>query len=286
VGDVGVEAGDGVAGAAAADGDVLAALARVGAGADGGVLGFGLGAPALADVGSALAPGLCTFALRAEKGTWYRLFMSEERRRKARVSVQLPCTLKGPETSAKGEVLDISTIGAKIVTPEKAAGDDEDVTLVLDGIDVDARVMYARERDGKMVSGVQFMAMDAEAYRAIEAFVEGVLEGDGGGNREHPRVQHRVQVLCKTPKRAKGMLQDISRGGMRVLVEDTVKVGDSLTAEITVGKLKEPLVLTGEVVRVKSDDKGEKHLAGVKLSDVPPDSQRLLDKLLATLLKK
>ncbi len=212
--------------------------------------------------------------------------MSEERRRRARVSIQLPCTLKGPETSAQGDILDISTIGAKVVTPEKAAVDDDDVTLSTDGLEVTGRVMYARERDGKWVNGVQFLAMDAEEYGQIESFVEGVLEGDGGGKREHPRVQHRVQVMCKTPKRAKGMLQDISRGGMRVLVEDTVKVGDSLTAEIMVGKLKDPLVLSGEVVRVKTDDAGEKHLAGVKLGDVPPDSQRLLDKLLATLLKK
>ncbi len=211
--------------------------------------------------------------------------MAEERRRRARVSVQLPCTLKGPETSAKGEILDISTIGAKVRAPERAAGDDDEVTLVTDGLEVVGRVMYARERDGMVVSGIQFLAMDAEDFRAIESFVTGTLEGDGGGAREHPRVQHRVQVVCKTSKRAKGMLHDISRGGMRVMVEDTVEVGDSLTAEIKVGKLDTPLVLTGEVVRVKSDAKGEKHLAGVKLGDIPPESQQLLDRLLSMILK-
>ena len=211
--------------------------------------------------------------------------MSEERRRRARVAVQLPCTLTGPDKSVAGELLDISTIGAKIVTRDRAAKDDEDVKLEAEGLEVAGRIMYARERNGSIVSGVQFMALDADLYRAIEAFVDAALEGSGGGKREHPRVQHRVQVVCRTSKRAKGMLLDISKGGMRVLVEDTVAVGDSLTAEITVGKFPEPLVLTGEVVRVKSDEKGEKHMAGVKLGEIPDESKALLDKLLARLLK-
>jgi c-di-GMP-binding flagellar brake protein YcgR len=127
--------------------------------------------------------------------------------------------------------------------------------------------------------------MDAEEFRAIEAFVESALGGDGGGKRAHPRVQHRIEVICKTSKRAKGMLHDISRGGMRVLVEDAVAVGDSLTAEILFGKLEKPLVLTGQVVRVKTDETGQKQLAGVKLGDVPEESQQLLDKLLKMLLQ-
>jgi c-di-GMP-binding flagellar brake protein YcgR len=211
--------------------------------------------------------------------------MSEERRRRARVAVQLPCTLAGPDKSAAGEIFDISTIGARVVTETQSAKDDDDVELSAEGLKVTGRIMYARERDGKVVSGVQFLAMDADIYRAVEAFVEATLEGSGGGKREHPRVQHLVQVMCRTSKRAKGMLQDISKGGMRVLVEDAVKVGDNLTAEITVGKLKDPLILIGKVVRVKSDASGEKHLAGVKLGDIPPESQELLDKLLSMVLK-
>jgi len=211
--------------------------------------------------------------------------MSEERRRRARIAIQLPCTLSGIDGPVQGEILDVSTIGAKVVTESRAANDDDDVALKAEGLQVAGRIMYARERDGKIVNGVQFMATDAEAYRSVEAFVAALMEGDGGGKREHPRVQHRVQVVCRTSKRAKGMLQDISKGGMRVLVEDVVKVGDELTAEITVGKLEEKLVLTGKVVRVKSDDAGEKHLAGVKLGDIPDDMRGLLDKLLAMIMK-
>lgn len=211
--------------------------------------------------------------------------MSEERRRRARVAIQLPCTLKGPDKSAEGQIHDISTIGARVVSSERAADDMQDVELVTKGLEVSGRIMYSRERDGKFVTGVQFMAMDADLYRSVEKFVEDTLSGDGGGKREHPRVQHRVQVVCKTSKRAKGMLHDISRGGMRVLVEDVVKVGDELTAEIKVGNLEKRLVLTGEVVRVKSDEAGEKHMAGVKLGDVPEESRALLDKLLTSILK-
>jgi c-di-GMP-binding flagellar brake protein YcgR len=211
--------------------------------------------------------------------------MSEERRRRARVAIQLSCTLRGPDASASGEILDLSTIGARVKTSEHAAKDDDDVVLAAEGFEVSGRVMYARARAGEVVSGVQFLAMDADEFRAIEAFVESALGGDGGGKRAHPRVQHRIEVVCKTSKRAKGMLHDISRGGMRVLVEDAVAVGDSLTAEIRIGKLDKPLVLTGEVVRVKTDESGQKHLAGVKLAEVPAESQKLLDKLLKMLLQ-
>jgi len=211
--------------------------------------------------------------------------MSEERRRRARIAVEIPCTLVGPSASAGGHIRDVSAVGAKVITAHRVANDDDPVELRSERLTVKGRVMYARERDGKILSGIQFLDLDAERYRNVVAFIEGALEGDGGGKRAHPRVQHRIEVVCRTSKRAKGMLHDISRGGMRILVEDTVAVGDELTAEITIGKLPEPLLLTGKVVRVKSDEAGEKHLAGVKLGDIPQESQGLLDRLLDALLK-
>lgn len=212
--------------------------------------------------------------------------MSEERRRRARIAVEISCTLLGPAASSGGHIHDLSGVGAKVVTAVRIANDDDPVELRAEGLSVAGRVMYARERDGKIVSGIQFLDLDAERYGKVVAFLETALEGDGGGKRAHPRVQHRIQVMCRTSKRAKGMLHDISRGGMRVLVEDSVAVGDELTAEVTIGKLPEPLLLTGKVVRVKSDEEGEKHLAGVKLENIPPASQALLDRLLDALLKE
>ncbi|MBW2464753.1 MAG: PilZ domain-containing protein [Deltaproteobacteria bacterium] len=211
--------------------------------------------------------------------------MSEERRRRARIAVEIPCTLVGPSATGGGHIYDFSSIGAKVITGHRVASDDDPVELRADGLTVNGRVMYARERDGKIVSGIQFLDLDAERYRAVVTFIEGALEGDGGGKRADPRVQHRVEVVCETSKRAKAMLHDISRGGMRVFIEDTVTVGDELTAEITIGTLSEPLLLTGSVVRVKSVDAGNKQLVGVKLGEVPEESQGLLDRLLAHLLE-
>jgi Tfp pilus assembly protein PilZ len=197
--------------------------------------------------------------------------------------------MKGSGGTHAGTLVDISAVGAKVVTTVRVAEDRESIELVLEGKDgspslvLAARVMFARERDGKISSGVQFMDLDAARHRALHAYLAGALEGDGGGSREHPRISHRVDVTLKTPDRARAALDNISRGGFGVVADFEVAVGEPLTVFLRVGKLETPLELPGKVVRTKPMDKG-RHQVGVKLDPLPPASQKLLDELLAALV--
>jgi hypothetical protein len=209
--------------------------------------------------------------------------MVEERRRHARVAVERRCTLVGPAGIVDGTMRDFSRVGAKIATDERVAAEGERVELRCEDLVVPARVMYSRPRDGKILSGIQFVEVDAARDRALTAFLEAMLAGGGGGQRAHPRVQLRARVVCSSPRRATGVLQDVSRGGIRVLLDQPAQVGDEITVEVVIGKLDRPLVLAGSVVRVESDDESERHVAGVRLGELTPADASLLAKLLAAL---
>ena len=145
--------------------------------------------------------------------------------------------------------------------------------------------MYFRERDGAVIHGVQFLELDADKHRALGAFIEAVLRGGGGGDREHPRVQRRVEVVCKTKTRARAVLQDISKGGLRVAIDDLeVSQGDEIEIAVSIGKLPKPLALHGRVVRT-SDVDGLR-FAGVRLDALDAADAALLDQLLTALVSK
>ena len=217
--------------------------------------------------------------------------MGIERRRHARIAVDQSCTLQGSAGTVEATLRDISMVGAKVVSARPAAAELERVELSVEpaaghgGVRVEARIMYQRERDGVTSSGIQFMGMDAEVHRRVTELVEAMLFGEGGGQREHPRISHRVEVVCATKGRARAVLQDISRGGVRLTLgaDQSVVDGQAITVTVSVGKLDKTLELRGHVVRVVTDAAGVRH-AGVRLGPLDDGTEKLLYQLLKILV--
>lgn len=216
--------------------------------------------------------------------------MSAERRSHARIAVEIPCTLSAASGECDALMRDISAVGAKLVSATRIADDYEGLELRVEpagahaGLLVKARVMYQRERDEGIVTGVQFLDLDADAHRALTSFLAAALGGEGGGLRKHPRVSRRIEIVCSTKKRAKAVLEDISRGGVAlVLPADEAALGDPIEVSVMIGKLDRPLELRGEVVRTALDAEGNCH-CGVRLHELTPGSAKLLDKLLGILV--
>lgn len=210
--------------------------------------------------------------------------MGEERRRAARIAVQIPCRARGERAEVEAVLRDVSAVGARLVVPEPVADDLGAVALEVpagdahEGLSVRGRVMYHRDRPEGVVLGVQFLDLDADGHRALMRFLEAVLEGEGGGDREHPRVAHRVEVTCRTKDRAKAVLEDVSKGGLRLRVPEALPPGEPIEVSLTVGKLDRPLSLSGEVVRSETVD-GEVY-AAVKLDELAGADAAMLEKLL------
>ena len=216
--------------------------------------------------------------------------VSEDRRSHARVAVEIPCTLSGPAGDTEAVMQDISAVGARVVSPTLVADDYEELELSVEsdgaseGIRVKARVMYHRSRAEGIAAGIQFIEMDAATHRSVTGFLAAVLAGEGGGAREHPRVSRRIDVVCLTKTRARAMLEDISRGGIRVMLEDgTAEPGDQIEVIVTIGKLDRPLSLQGAIVRTKLDEEGHCH-AGVRISALTPATEALVAHLLKALV--
>jgi hypothetical protein len=214
--------------------------------------------------------------------------VSDERRRFPRLALERSCTLRGAGDSQEAKLVDISAVGARIVSASRPAGDRESLEIVLprdDGpaLSLTARVMYSRERDGSVVAGMQFTDLDADRHRALLVYLGQALDGDGGGARQHPRLTHRVPVKLSTPKSTRAALENISRGGVAVIVDEPIAVGDPLTITLSIGKMETPLELEGTVVRVKPTGDGRTQ-AGVRLVELLPEAQALLDELLEYLV--
>lgn len=217
--------------------------------------------------------------------------MSEERRRSARVAVEIACSVRGDGGEAvEATMRDVSAVGARLVVPEPVAEDLAPLELDVPETDgrpslrVGGRVMYHRDRPEGIVLGVQFIDMDAAIHRRVGDFLEAILGGEGGGQREHPRVAQRIEVSCRTKDRAKAVLEDISKGGLRLRVPEEMDAGEPIEVAIAFGKLDEPLTLSGQVVRTKRVDDG-RVFAAVKLDELSEANAQLLERLMSALVR-
>lgn len=211
--------------------------------------------------------------------------MGDERRRAARIAVEVPCRATGAHAEVDAVLRDVSAVGARLVVPEAVADDLEPVSLEVpageshEGLSVKGRVMYHRDRPEGVVLGVQFLDLDAEGHRRLMRFLEAMLAGEGGGQREHPRVSQRIDVTCRTKARAQAVLEDVSKGGLRLRVPEEMDAGEPIEVSVTFGKLDAPLSLKGRVLRTKTSSDG-RVFAAVKLDPLEEDAEAMLEKLL------
>jgi len=214
--------------------------------------------------------------------------MSDERRAHARISVEHACVLLGPEETCAGLVRDVSPVGAQVVAERPVAPEDGDLLFRIEAqegrqeLDVRARVIYARQRLGELVMGLQFVDMDAATHRAVHAYVDAVVAGSGGRQREHPRVQVQVGVVCQTKSEIQAVMRDLSQGGLSVELDEQVETGEPITVTITLGSLPKPLQLSGEVVHVRTLPTGRQHV-GVRFSQLVGDAKATLRSLVTSL---
>jgi hypothetical protein len=207
-----------------------------------------------------------------------------ERRSSPRLAVELPATVEVEGAARDAIVRDVSAVGAQLETSvELGEARKAEVVLripetaQLPGLEVVGRVMYSRLRYGRVRSGIQFTELDAAGHRAVHALLQAVLGLPGGGDRSHPRLHHRHTLVCRSKEEVRAHLNDISRGGLSVISEGTLTVGDLITTSLVVGSLR-PLELPGRVVRVS----GSK--IGIELSTLSPETDALLQKLMTALL--
>ena len=212
-----------------------------------------------------------------------------ERRSSPRLAVEIPSPVELDGETHAGVLRDVSAVGARVETTDRLA-ENARAHLVLrvaeasdvPELTVSGRVMYSRERDGRIHTGIQFIELDAERHRAVHAFLTAIVDRDGGGDRAHPRVHHRHELVAQSKTEVRAYLNDISAGGLSITMEEPVTVGDEITTSFKVGSLR-ALVLPGEVVRVEQNDDGS-HRIGIELGELDDETNALLKKLIKALL--
>ena len=101
-------------------------------------------------------------------------------------------------------------------------------------------------------------------------------------NRKFIRLQSAVSLRCKPvvkkgrfgrPKATHCQVKDIGGGGLRVVVDSEMRIGDLLNLEISIPHLSEAIEAVGEVVwfsKTRSKDH-EIREAGLRFRDIRPE---------------
>ncbi len=134
-----------------------------------------------------------------------------------------------------------------------------------------------------IVMTVQFMVGEASVRRDVDALLTLLLGGDGGGLREHPRVSYGMPITLGEPP-FKGELLDLSMGGLSLVTDGPVAVGERLRVRIPHPSGHRHLVLLGLTVSRKPDPKGAR--VGVRFDPLPDDVRAELSAALSELLRR
>src|SRR5262245_49776991 len=140
--------------------------------------------------------------------------MSEE----AYIQLSTSINVVGPKGSAPATLVELSRAGARLVSRLQLG--DAGATLVLDLGDTKVRARVVRSTAGarEHSTSVLFLASEAAEQQGLQQMIAKLMAGDGGGKRKHPRVARRVDMRYGNLHELQAQLQDISRGGLSMIV--------------------------------------------------------------------
>lgn len=177
-----------------------------------------------------------------------------DQRKYARIEANIACTVATSVDAFEAEIANLSKSGAGVLGPPAAAKVSETITLMLERVGdlvslaVPGQVVRTEERGERMLYGVAFSALPPDQEAQLVELLQYVSSGKGTGRRTHPRVAARVEVGCRTEGIFRGMLNDLSRGGLSVKTLRDVEPGETMTVSFGVPGLKDIVEVTGEVV--------------------------------------
>lgn len=215
-----------------------------------------------------------------------------EQRAHARIETDLVGTLRVDRGASSARIRDLSVAGALVMAPPGLAAAGAAVILELEGsggspLSLNARVIW---RDAHLTGGhygLQFESLTPPQTEGLRRCLDQVLLGRGQGTREYPRVHRRIGVEVKSLEHASAMMLDISRGGLGIISDTPVVLGDHLELLIEFSLeapgLDQPLSLPSDVVRVSPAAAGQYQI-GLKFAPLEAARQQQLDGLIRALL--
>ena len=140
-------------------------------------------------------------------------------------------------------------------------------------------------KDGIKGMGIQFLMVEPKLEEQLNGFIDHLLELQGEGNREHPRVSSQLMVkFSNVDDLTEAFALNISRGGLFIQTDSPFKLRERVEILLVHPETNEELPLSGIVVHRRETlhevtDVVSRGI-GVKFVDLSPDIQTRLSRFI------
>jgi c-di-GMP-binding flagellar brake protein YcgR len=211
----------------------------------------------------------------------------EENRVHARIHVSTKIDVASPDGMVEAELKDLSKGGARFFSLTSVGLIGETVELflpALDGSDIAVMAQIIRNEladEGRMVA-VRFDAVEPAMARALSDLIELLLSSTGGGPRKHPRVARRIEIRFGALGELRGILQDISEGGLLMTIAEALSLYEDVDVIVPDLGGQELLTLHGHVTHQRKVEKedGIAYQVGLEFRDMRPESRGCVEAIL------
>ena len=216
-----------------------------------------------------------------------------EQRVHARIHVSTKVEVSVGDVAVEAELKDLSKGGARFEAHKRVGEPGDVVQLLLPSLDkkpigvVGHLVRVAPTASGGFSHGVRFDAVDPAMEEALHEMVEVLLSATGGGRREHPRVARRIEIRFGQLEDLRGVLEDISTGGLMMTVAAPLVLYEEI--DVTVPDLVggELLILHAKVMNQRPLGTGRTGWrVGLAFTSMRPEARRLVEELLRSVLEE
>lgn len=217
-----------------------------------------------------------------------------EKRTFPRTSVSERFTVRADGRTALMEARDISLGGIFLYTDDEALGLSTRIEVDIPVLEGEPALALGGEvvrvlplpADAAQTLGVGVRWNDptpeqkAQLARAIDR-----LMASHAGQRNHPRLTALLSVTYPPNRQAEMVLENLSTGGMGLLVDTEVVLGEQVEVELQVFG-QEPLRLAGAVVRSEETERVKVfRRIGVQFGPLPVETRQALQQMLKRLIR-
>ncbi len=215
--------------------------------------------------------------------------MGEDRRLFGRIEASLECSLATADDTFEAKVLNISRGGAGLMAKARSIKLGDQVSVLLERVEgeftlsLSGTVVRAKSQGEEWFIGLRFDALPPDAETDLLRLLKALAQGRGAGRREHPRVQARVAVRCRSRESFVATLNDLSRGGLSVSCPRPVELGSELTVQFGFESHDDLISVSGPVLHVDLKEDG-RFLVGMRFVPPPNERKERVEHLIGVLL--
>jgi len=221
----------------------------------------------------------------------------EEQRVHARIQVSTSIEVRraGAGDRQSAVLKDLSKGGARFVVPSPVgdAGGLLDLYLPsLSGPDISVTAQIIRATPGAdgVTIACRFDEVAAEMRQPLLDLIEVLLSTSGGHSRRHARVARRMDIGFSNLHELRGILEDISAGGLSMSIGAPLVLYEELDITVPDTNGDQLLILHARVVNQRvlpvSETGGETvYRVGLEMGALRAETRRCLDGLLQTVLE-